>query len=136
MLQLFFAVAFSAVPLTLYVPPIRSLNLFVETIEDFVRQTTVYTLRAYPRVRLAFSRIINSILRPTRSWKCFGFDSLPYGEKEVALQRRVGIGCNPLARLQSGSGLADPCEGGSRWDYLSDQLLRQHVICSEYCSDR
>jgi hypothetical protein len=66
MLQLFFAVAFSAVPLTLYVPPIRSLNFFVETIEDFVRQTTVYTLRAYPRVRLAFSRIINSILRPTR----------------------------------------------------------------------
>jgi hypothetical protein len=64
MLQLFFAVAFSAVPLTLYVPPIRSLNLFVETIEDFVRQTT-YTLRAYPRVRLAFSRIINSILRTT-----------------------------------------------------------------------
>jgi hypothetical protein len=65
MLQLFFAVAFSAVPLTLYVPPIRSLNLFVETIEDFVRQTTTYTLRAYPRVRLAFSRIINSILRTT-----------------------------------------------------------------------
>ncbi|GMP85929.1 hypothetical protein CsSME_00038904 [Camellia sinensis var. sinensis] len=29
MLQLFLEVAFSAVPLTLYVPPVRSLNLFV-----------------------------------------------------------------------------------------------------------
>ncbi|MBA0607892.1 hypothetical protein Gotri_023217, partial [Gossypium trilobum] len=44
MLQLFFTVAFSAVPLTLYVPPIRSLSLFVETIEDMLRQTTLYTL--------------------------------------------------------------------------------------------
>ncbi|XP_030927332.1 uncharacterized protein LOC126692998 [Quercus robur] len=66
MLQLFFAVAFSAVPLTLYVPPIRSLNLFVETIEELLRQTTTYTVRAYPRVRLAFSRILNSIIRLTR----------------------------------------------------------------------
>ncbi|KAK0595131.1 hypothetical protein LWI29_003852 [Acer saccharum] len=57
MLQIFFAVAFSAVPLTLYVPPIRSLNLFVETIEDLLRQTTVYTIRAYPRIRSAFSRL-------------------------------------------------------------------------------
>ncbi|KAM6568439.1 hypothetical protein CsatB_016424 [Cannabis sativa] len=62
MLQLFFAVAFSAVPLTLYVPPIRSLNLFVEIMEDFLRQTTVYTLRAYPRIRLGCSRIYNSLV--------------------------------------------------------------------------
>ena len=58
------------------------------------------------------------------------------GKRKFALQRRVGIGCNPLARLQSpsggsGSGLADTCEGGSRWDFLSEQLLRQHVICSD-----
>ncbi|CAA0808899.1 Unknown protein [Striga hermonthica] len=33
MLHLFFAVAFSAVPLTLYIPPVRSFNLFVETME-------------------------------------------------------------------------------------------------------
>jgi len=38
MLQLLFTVAFSAMPLTLYVPPDWSLNLFVETIEDFVCQ--------------------------------------------------------------------------------------------------
>ncbi|GMI78836.1 hypothetical protein like AT3G52105 [Hibiscus trionum] len=61
MLQLVFAVAFSAVPLTLYVPPIRSLNLFVETIEDMLRQTILYTLSAYPRIRLGFSRIFRSI---------------------------------------------------------------------------
>ncbi|XWS66377.1 hypothetical protein CRYUN_Cryun05aG0194200 [Craigia yunnanensis] len=66
MLQLFFAVAFSAVPLTLYVPPIRSLNLFVETIEDMLRQTTLYTRRAYPRIRLGFSRIFNSIFHLSR----------------------------------------------------------------------
>ncbi|KAK2653243.1 hypothetical protein Ddye_013099 [Dipteronia dyeriana] len=66
MLQLFFAVAFSAVPLTLYVPPIRSLNLFVETIEDLFRQTSVYTLRAYPRFRSAFSRIVLSLFRLPR----------------------------------------------------------------------
>ncbi|KAL6336799.1 hypothetical protein AAG906_036113 [Vitis piasezkii] len=62
MLQLLFAVAFSAVPLTLYVPPIRSLNLFVETVETLFRQTAVYTLGAYLRVRLAFSRILSSFL--------------------------------------------------------------------------
>ncbi|KAL3569167.1 hypothetical protein D5086_029057 [Populus alba] len=61
MLQLFFAVAFSAVPLTLYVPPIRSLNLFVETIEDVLRQTSLYTVRAYPRIRLVFSRFFRNL---------------------------------------------------------------------------
>ncbi|XP_043692412.1 uncharacterized protein LOC122642872 [Telopea speciosissima] len=63
MLQLFFAVAFSAVPLTLYVPPIRSLNLFVETIETLLRQSTDYTVRLYPRIRLAWSRILAYVLR-------------------------------------------------------------------------
>ncbi|KAJ9184759.1 hypothetical protein P3X46_004454 [Hevea brasiliensis] len=66
MLQLFFAVAFSAVPLTLYVPPIRSLNSFVETIEDLLRQTAIYSLRAYPRLRLAFSRIFSNIFHLSR----------------------------------------------------------------------
>ncbi|XVF75822.1 hypothetical protein PTKIN_Ptkin13bG0217500 [Pterospermum kingtungense] len=66
MLQLFFAVAFSAVPLTLYLPPMRSLNLFVETIEDLVRETALYTLRAYPRLRHGFSRIFRSIFHSSR----------------------------------------------------------------------
>ena len=68
MLQLFFAVAFSAVPLTLYIPPIRSLNLFVEIMEEFLRQTAVYTLRAYPRIRVGFSRIFSSILSLSNTW--------------------------------------------------------------------
>ncbi|KAI3667411.1 hypothetical protein L6452_42468 [Arctium lappa] len=63
MLQLFFAVAFSAVPLTLYVPPIRSLSLFVGSFQHLLRHITVYTLRLCPRLRLAFSRIFSPMLR-------------------------------------------------------------------------
>ncbi|KAI3719586.1 hypothetical protein L6452_20488 [Arctium lappa] len=65
MLHLFFAVAFSAVPLTLYVPPIRSLNLFVQTIEDVWRESSVYTHRVYPRIRYAFRRILDCMLCTT-----------------------------------------------------------------------
>ncbi|KAK1287680.1 hypothetical protein QJS10_CPB19g01063 [Acorus calamus] len=66
MLQLLFAVAFSAAPLTLYVPPVRSLNLFVEAMEKMVRETSSYTVRAFPRLRLAFSRLLSSLLRIRR----------------------------------------------------------------------
>ncbi|KAF5195452.1 hypothetical protein AQUCO_00900313v1 [Aquilegia coerulea] len=66
MLQLFFAVAFSAVPLTLYVPPVRSLNLFVESLETIIRHTIIYTSRAYPRIRFGCSRILASIRRIRR----------------------------------------------------------------------
>ncbi|RDY10375.1 hypothetical protein CR513_05109, partial [Mucuna pruriens] len=62
MLQLFFTVAFSAVPLTLYVPPMRSLNLFVETIEYVVRESTTYRNRVYPRIRVAWSRMLDLML--------------------------------------------------------------------------
>ncbi|KAI4348720.1 hypothetical protein L6164_009407 [Bauhinia variegata] len=67
MLQLVFAVAFSAVPLTLYVPPIRSFNYFVQTIQELLRQTIICTLRTYLRLRFALSRIYNNILHSTRS---------------------------------------------------------------------
>ncbi|XP_031488589.1 uncharacterized protein LOC116256373 [Nymphaea colorata] len=63
MLQLLFAIAFSAAPLTLYVPPMRSLSLFVETVEIFLREAIHHTARAYPRIRLGYSRIISSIRR-------------------------------------------------------------------------
>ncbi|KAG4958138.1 hypothetical protein JHK85_044518 [Glycine max] len=53
MLPLFFSVAFSAVPLILYIPPLRSLNLFVETIEDMARESRIHTNRIYPRLRVA-----------------------------------------------------------------------------------
>ncbi|KAH1149118.1 hypothetical protein GLYMA_15G273800v4 [Glycine max] len=62
MLPLFFSVAFSAVPLILYIPPLRSLNLFVETIEDMARESRIHTNRIYPRLRVAWSRVMNCIL--------------------------------------------------------------------------
>ncbi|GAA0138341.1 hypothetical protein Leryth_001149 [Lithospermum erythrorhizon] len=62
MLELFFAVAFSAVPLTLYVPPIRSLNLFVESIELLVRPTAGFSIRTGPRLRGVFSRFLSALL--------------------------------------------------------------------------
>lgn len=58
MLQLLLAVALSAAPLTLYLPPIRSLNLFVETVEAFLAEVAVYSMRAYPRIRLGVRRIV------------------------------------------------------------------------------
>ncbi|MFS8002122.1 hypothetical protein Hanom_Chr13g01198391 [Helianthus anomalus] len=63
MLQLFFTVAFSAVPLTLYVPPLRSLSLFVGSFQHLLRHVTLYTLHISPRLRLAFSRILSPIIR-------------------------------------------------------------------------
>ncbi|KAI3448901.1 hypothetical protein Pfo_005566 [Paulownia fortunei] len=62
MLHLFFAVAFSAVPLTLYIPPIRSLSRFVEVMEDMWRETSGHTGRLYPRLRYACTRILNCVL--------------------------------------------------------------------------
>ncbi|KAL4323530.1 hypothetical protein GQ457_11G019880 [Hibiscus cannabinus] len=62
MLQLLFTIAFSAAPLILYVPPVRSLNLFVETVEDLVRESRGYTHRLYPRARLVWSRIMDCML--------------------------------------------------------------------------
>ncbi|XP_034703124.1 uncharacterized protein LOC117927620 isoform X1 [Vitis riparia] len=70
MLQLFFAVAFSSVPLTLYIPPLRSLNLFVETMEDIVRETSMHTDRLYPRVRQAFFRILDCMLCNNMRFLC------------------------------------------------------------------
>ncbi|CAD5172946.1 unnamed protein product [Musa acuminata subsp. malaccensis] len=58
MLQLLFAVAFSAAPLTLYVPPMRSLNPFVEAVEMFAREAAVYTRQAFPQLRLGVRRIL------------------------------------------------------------------------------
>ncbi|KAI4333141.1 hypothetical protein L6164_017982 [Bauhinia variegata] len=66
MLQLFFTVVFSAVPLTLYVPPVRSLNLFVETMEEIFRESRIYTNWMYPRVRGAWSRMLDCMLCNTR----------------------------------------------------------------------
>nr|KYP48838.1 hypothetical protein KK1_029481 [Cajanus cajan] len=63
---MFFSVAFTAVPLMLYIPPVRSLNLFVETIEDFARESRVYTNRIIPHLRAAWSRVMSFGLFNTR----------------------------------------------------------------------
>ncbi|CAK7330797.1 unnamed protein product [Dovyalis caffra] len=65
--SLFFTVAFSAVPLTLYIPPVRSLNLFVETMEDLLRESRGYTARFYPRARHVWSRLLDVLLCNFRS---------------------------------------------------------------------
>ncbi|GAA0165993.1 hypothetical protein LIER_21256 [Lithospermum erythrorhizon] len=58
MLHLFFSAAFSALPLTLYIPPLRNLTLFVEILEDLSRDSRVlFTDRLYHRWRYAFSRL-------------------------------------------------------------------------------
>ncbi|PIN19981.1 hypothetical protein CDL12_07306 [Handroanthus impetiginosus] len=58
MIELFFTVAFSAAPLTLYFPPIRSLNLFIETAEFLLRDAVLYALSIFPRLRVSVSRFI------------------------------------------------------------------------------
>ncbi|KAK4760044.1 hypothetical protein SAY87_023175 [Trapa incisa] len=62
MLHFFFTVAFSAVPLTLYVPPLRNLNLFVQTMEELARDSRLYSRRVAPRVRQACLRALDCLL--------------------------------------------------------------------------
>ncbi|KMZ60982.1 hypothetical protein ZOSMA_55G00340 [Zostera marina] len=63
MLELILSVAFSAAPLILYFPPLRSLNLFVEVMEDLLREFRIHRNRIYPRIRIGYSRITNFIWR-------------------------------------------------------------------------
>ncbi|KAF4384721.1 hypothetical protein F8388_004028 [Cannabis sativa] len=62
MLQFFFTAAFSAIPLTLYIPPPRNLNLFVETMEDALRESRPYTDILFPRARRVWSWILSWVL--------------------------------------------------------------------------
>ncbi|KAL1554631.1 hypothetical protein AAHA92_15174 [Salvia divinorum] len=59
MLQLLFTVAFSVAPLILYVPPLRSLNLFVETAAYLFRDALSYFHSVSPRLRVAISRFLS-----------------------------------------------------------------------------
>ncbi|KAF4401174.1 hypothetical protein G4B88_014015 [Cannabis sativa] len=54
--------AFSAIPLTLYIPPPRNLNLFVETMEDALRESRPYTDILFPRARRVWSWILSWVL--------------------------------------------------------------------------
>ncbi|KAL6867749.1 hypothetical protein ACP4OV_015773 [Aristida adscensionis] len=66
MLQLLMALAFSAAPLTLYVPPVRSLSLFVEAMEAVCRDCAPYSHGAVMRFRLGLSRILAGLARALR----------------------------------------------------------------------
>lgn len=66
MLQLLMALAFSAAPLTLYVPPVRSLSLFVEAMEAVCRDCAPYSQGAVMRFRLGLSRILAGLARALR----------------------------------------------------------------------
>ncbi|CAL0326162.1 unnamed protein product [Lupinus luteus] len=63
MLDLFFTVAFRSVPLILYFPTNRSINLFVETIEETLKATSVYTNSVNHGLRGAWSRVLNCVHR-------------------------------------------------------------------------
>ncbi|PSS12007.1 Guanine nucleotide exchange factor DBS like [Actinidia chinensis var. chinensis] len=57
MIQLFLAAAFSSVPLTLYIPPVRNLNLFVETMEGLFGDSN-WTGRFYQSLWYACLRLL------------------------------------------------------------------------------
>ncbi|GFZ00437.1 hypothetical protein Acr_14g0000730 [Actinidia rufa] len=58
MIQLFLAAAFSSVPLTLYIPPVRNLNLFVETMEGLLGDSNWVTGRFYQSLWYACLRLL------------------------------------------------------------------------------
>ncbi|GFP89683.1 hypothetical protein PHJA_001112100 [Phtheirospermum japonicum] len=63
MLQLLFTAAFAAAPLMLYIPPIRSLNFFVETTEFLLRGAISYALTVCPRLPLLVSSFLTIVSR-------------------------------------------------------------------------
>ncbi|KAL2330803.1 hypothetical protein Fmac_018384 [Flemingia macrophylla] len=66
LLHVFFSLALTASPLTLYIPPVRSLNLFVETIEDMKRGSRVWTNRIFSHLREAWPWVMSFVLFSTR----------------------------------------------------------------------
>lgn len=58
MLQLFLAAAFAAVPLTLYLPPVRNLSSFMEVVELLVQEAAGLSLQWYLAFRRAARRIV------------------------------------------------------------------------------
>ncbi|KAG9147761.1 hypothetical protein Leryth_018827 [Lithospermum erythrorhizon] len=61
MLHLFFSAAFYALPLSLYIPPLRNMTLFAEILEDLSRESRVFTGRTYHRWIYAFSRLLSCL---------------------------------------------------------------------------
>ncbi|KAJ4838079.1 hypothetical protein Tsubulata_025072 [Turnera subulata] len=59
-----FSLVFSAVPLMLYIPPVRCLSLLLEAMEDML--CYLYTHRCYPQIRqlfFQFRRNLCSLIR-------------------------------------------------------------------------
>ncbi|XAR50911.1 hypothetical protein NMG60_11005376 [Bertholletia excelsa] len=65
MLYLLFPVAFWAASLALHVPPIRSLNLFVERLVR-LGLSSAASLRSFPRLHFMFSRFFFALFHSTR----------------------------------------------------------------------
>ncbi|KAI3471583.1 hypothetical protein Pfo_028233 [Paulownia fortunei] len=63
MLQVLFTAAFAVAPLILCIPPIRSLNLFVETTEFLIRGAVSSIC---PRLRHVISRLLTPRLAAAR----------------------------------------------------------------------
>ncbi|PWZ57159.1 hypothetical protein Zm00014a_002700 [Zea mays] len=64
MLQLLMAAAFSAAPLTLYVPLVRSLSLFVEAMEVVCRDCGPYSHDVVAHFRVGLSRVLAGLAQP------------------------------------------------------------------------
>jgi hypothetical protein len=60
------ALAFSAAPLTLYVPPMRSLSFFVEAMEVVCRDCGPYSHGVVAHFRRGLSRVLGGLVRALR----------------------------------------------------------------------
>ncbi|KAK8943767.1 hypothetical protein KSP40_PGU017183 [Platanthera guangdongensis] len=57
LLQVLFATAFGTLPMTLYLPPVRRLNSFVETMETFAREIPGICRHALELIRVRLNEI-------------------------------------------------------------------------------
>ncbi|MQM22563.1 hypothetical protein Taro_055617 [Colocasia esculenta] len=64
--SLVLALAFTAAPLTLCVPPVRKLTPFAEALEVLLRRTAVHVDRLYPYIRDAFSASMDVLIQLCR----------------------------------------------------------------------
>ncbi|GAB2210714.1 hypothetical protein Droror1_Dr00015997, partial [Drosera rotundifolia] len=88
MIQLLLAAAFSSVPLTLYVPPVRNLTMFVQAVEEMVRETgPIVVGRYYQRIRIFCSRILGCIWILNTSFGVFDCGSVV--EIEIEIEREM-----------------------------------------------
>ncbi|KAL0346544.1 UNVERIFIED_CONTAM: hypothetical protein Scaly_1670400 [Sesamum calycinum] len=107
MLHLFFAVAFSAAPLILYVPPIRSLNLFLEAVQDMWRETSGHTVRVYPRLSLSCPRKVPSYHRLRISVPVMAVNHYFTAQQLAAMSGALGLPVTVPSELWDASAIRD-----------------------------